>query len=219
MMIITSCNSHLEETRGVDEVISYYGGNCKYSVGTSISTNNSTNHYLELELSNSQSLEPFIDIADLPASNIAYLCYHHLDNNKTTYNQINTILVFKGGKRVSFSYATSQLDMVEKKMLVLDKVISLLKMHNYRDIKALLDDKAQFKYNKDTLVSSIIKAEPVLGDIKGFKTLGFQIITIDGIDLLHLSGVIERKKTSHQFSIDIDTDLNKNQIINLQYKL
>jgi hypothetical protein len=214
-----SCNPLDNEAKGASEVISYYGGSCKYAIGVSQSTNHSKNQYLELELSDSETIERYIDIPDFPASNIAYLCYKQLGKSTERYNQIKSTLVFKSGKKTSFTYPTSQLSVVAKKMILLDRVIGLIKSNDFSSLKLMLNDSIVIKYNKDTLISNIKKAESELGDIKGFRPLGFQFNMIDGIEILHISGIIDRTKTNHQFSIDVDPSADNNQIINIQYKL
>jgi hypothetical protein len=216
---LLSCNPLDNEVKGVSEIISYYGGNCKYAIGVSESTNHNKNQYLELELSNSETIERYIDIPDFPASNIAYLCYKELGESAERYNQIKSVLVFRNGKKVSFTYQISQLSVVAKKMILLNRVIDLIKAHDFSSLKLMLNDNTVIKYNKDTLISSIKKAEYQLGDIKGFRSLGFQFNILDGIETLRISGIIDRTKTSHQFSIDVDSSTSNNQVLSIQYKL
>jgi hypothetical protein len=214
-----SCNSFNNEVKGVDEVISYYGGNCKYSIGIAKSINGDKDQYLEIELSNSETVEPFIDIPDFPASNIAYLCFNQLGTSKERYDHIKSVLIFKNGIKSTFTYSTAQLKIVAEKMILVERVVDLIKSGNFQDLKPMLNDGAIIKYNKNILVSSIRKAESRLGNIKGFRSIGFQFSTIGGTEILHISGIISRTKTNHQFSIDVYPYLNDDQVLNIQYKL
>lgn len=219
IIALLSCNPLDNEAKGVSEIIGYYGGDCKYAIGISESSSHSKSQYLELELSNSETIDRYVDIPNFPASNIAYLCYKHLGKSAERYNQIKSILIFSNGKKVSFNYPKSQLSMVTKKMILLNHVIDLIKLNDFSSLKLMLKDNTVIKYNKDRLISSIKKAEYQLGDIKQFRPLGFQFDIIDGIEILHISGIIDRTKTSHQFSIDVNPSTDNNQVLSIQYKL
>lgn len=216
--LFCSCKPFNNELKGIDDVINYYGGECKYSIGISKKTGSSMNQYLELELSNSEIIEHYKDTPNFPASNIAYLCYKKLVGSTIKYNQIKSILVFKNGEKFSYTYSVSELEIVKRKLSLLDKTINLIKSNDYKSLKSLLDSSV-FKYNKAVLISSIENIEPTLGNIKDFRFLGFQFNTVNGIELLHLSGIIDRTKKSHQFSIDVNPSFADNKIINIQYKI
>ena len=66
------------EDAGVKEILDFYGGQCKYAVGVSASTEDGKKKYFELEMSGSDAIEERLDKPKLPSSNIAYIFYKNV---------------------------------------------------------------------------------------------------------------------------------------------
>ncbi len=60
-IVLIACKSIVSisnnEDKGIKEVLDFYGGYCKYSIGASASTEDGTKKYFELELSKSDIIE------------------------------------------------------------------------------------------------------------------------------------------------------------------
>ena len=41
----------------------------------------------------------------------------------------------------------------------------------------------------------------------------------EGGEVLHISGMIKRNKQSNEFSVDLDPNINKDEVYNINYKL
>lgn len=86
------------EDKGVKEILDFYGGYCKYAIGASASTETGKKKYFELELSKSDAIEERAKVAQMPASNIAYLFYKNLNQEeRANYDEIHTVLIFADG--------------------------------------------------------------------------------------------------------------------------
>jgi hypothetical protein len=209
------------EDKGVKEILNFYGGYCKYSLGASASTDDGNKKFFELELSKSDVIEKQSKAAQMPASNIAYLFYKNLKNEKSNYEEIRTVLIFADGEKMTFKFPAKQLELVESRMNVANKVVGLIKEKKFEELKPLLNDNKLVSYNKDELVKNLISIDSQFGNVtEGFRSFGFRINKLkDGMDILHISGAIIRDKQSNEFSVDLDLNGKDDTVYLLQYKL
>ena len=209
------------EDKGVKEILEYYGGNCKYAIGASVSTDEGSKKYFELEMSKSDAIEKYAQIIEMPASNIAYLFYRNLKDEKSNYNEIQTVIIFNDATKKTFTYSVDKLELVKNKMLLVNKLVDLLKIKNFEAIKPMLDEKSSpLKYDKNDLIYNISKIDSMYGQIKEFLPYGFRFKKLEnGKELLHISGALIRDKQSNEFSVDLDPESTKDEIFILQYKL
>lgn len=207
------------EDAGVKEIIAFYGGYCEYAVGVSASTEDGKKKYFELEMSQSEVLEENANRIEMPASNIAYLFYKNLKEEKSDYDEIHSVIIFKDGTEKTFEYSTDKLELVHNRMNLANKAVNLLTNKDYDNLKLLLNN-GLVNYSKDELISNLIKFEPQFGDIKEFRPFGFRVNeTKNGINILHISGVLIREVQNSEFSVDIDLNSEKEELYLLQYKL
>lgn len=210
------------EDKGVKEILSFYGGYCKYSKGVSASTGTGKKKYFELELSKSNAIEEDAKVAKMPASNIAYLFYKNLNKEeRENYDEIHTVLIFSNGEKMNFEYPSDQLELVDQRMKVVYKVVELIKEKNFEGLRPMLNDTAFFSYDKNELITNLTKVDSQFGNVtEGFLPFGFRINKAkDETDILHISGAIIRDKQNNEFSIDLDLNGKDNNIYVLQYKL
>jgi len=170
-LIITSCGNKREgehktglfsnfisisdnEDKGVKEILAFYGGQCKYAIGASASTKDGKKKYFELEMSQSVVLEDYANKIEMPASNIAYLFYSNLKDEKSSYDEIHSIIILKDGTKKTFEYSTEKLELVDKRMSLAKKTVDLLTNKDYENLKLLLNNEL-FKFDKDELISYI----------------------------------------------------------------
>lgn len=238
ILIITSCNNKHEgadtksgpstplqrtanEDKGLMEFLNFYGGTCKCAVGASLSNEEGTNKYFEIEISESQGIEKYSDKPEMPASNIAYLFYKNLKEEKNNYDEIHVVLLFKNNNKKSYSFSKSDLEKVDKKMHVVYKVIDIIKSKNFENIRAMLNpDTSTVHYDKNELISNLEKIDPQFGEIKEFIPYGFWFNQLtSGQEMLHVSGALLRTKRNTEFSINLDPNSTKDDILNLEYKL
>ncbi|WP_282088921.1 hypothetical protein [Aquimarina algiphila] len=206
------------ESKGVDEILDFYGGYCKYSIGFSASTKDGKKKYFELEMSQSDAIDERLDNVHLPSSNVAYIFYKNLKEEKKNYNEIHVSLISKDNNKREFSFPISVLEQVEKRMIVLDKTINLLKDKEFEKIKEMLNNEL-VPFDKEKLIPRLKEIEPQLGSIQEFLFYGFKVANHKEKKILHLSGGLLRDKQNNEFSIDIDFDSDNSELYQLQYKL
>ncbi|MBX9851561.1 MAG: hypothetical protein K2X86_07355 [Cytophagaceae bacterium] len=209
------------EDKGVKEILKYYGGKCNYSVGYFASTTKENSKFFELELNLNQDdiIKIYKNHPDMIASNSAYIFYKNLQKEKTTYDEIRVVVIFKNEKKQTFGFPVRNLEIVRLKMNTYAKVVNLIKDGSFDTIKTMLNDNSIIRYDKNRLIDDMIKAEDRFGKVKGFNTWGFKFSKSDSIELLHLSGVILRDKENNQFSMDFDINADDNEVLLIQYKL
>jgi hypothetical protein len=206
------------EEKAVESVLDFYGGICNRSKGFN-SENGNTKTYFELKMSQSDVLEENAHRIEMPASNIAYLFYKNLNEEKSNYDDIHSVITFKDGTEKTFKYSTDLLELVNSRMTLANKAVDLLTNKDYDNLKQLLNNELA-SYDKDELISNLIKFEPQFGDIKEFRPFGFRVNKLEnGRDILHISGALIREVQNSEFSLDIDLNSEKEEIYLLQYKL
>lgn len=207
------------EDKGIKEVLGYYGGECEYSIGTSVSTKAGKKKYFELEVRKSDIIDNFTNIAELPASNIAYSFYQNLEDEKTKYDEIHTVLVFRNGDKNTFKYSTIQLELVVQQMKLVDKIIDILRSKDYESLMLYINNTDVYEFDKNKLIAGLEKYDSKFGDIKEFKPFGFKITNLNNDkNLLHITGVLIRGIQNTEFSIDLDLNSDNEEIYNIQYK-
>lgn len=207
------------ENAGVNEILEFYGGQCKYAIGVSASTKDGKKKYFELEVSKSEVLENNADRVEMPASNIAYLFYRNLKKEKENYDEIHSVIIFKDGTKKTFKYATQTLELVHKRMNLVNHTVDLLTNKDYNSLKTILNTEL-FEFDKNEFMTNIQKIEPKLGTIKEFRPFGFKVRqTKNGTHLLHVSGALIRENQNNEFSLDMDLNSDKQELHLLQYKL
>jgi hypothetical protein len=216
------------EHKGIQEILSFYGGECRYAVKYSISSSEGKKKYFEIEVGKSELLEKLVDRAEIPASNIAYFFYSNLKSEQNNYDEIHTTIVFSNGSKKSYSCKISRLQLIEKRITFCLKIVQYLKNKQYDEIKKRLnnsfigvsDQDSTKPYNINKLISSMQSVDEQLGTIQGFNLHGFyKNPTTSPVDILHVSGVLLRDtiKNSHEFSIDINFTSDKEDIYLIQY--
>ncbi|MBK9530507.1 MAG: hypothetical protein IPO42_01695 [Chitinophagaceae bacterium] len=209
------------EDKGIKEIIAFYGGYCEYGVEKKIYTDKDNETNFWIKFSKSTTVDSLAKVAELPGSNIAYIFYKNLVKEKSNYNQIKSELIFSDGGTMKFSYTIPQLEKVKFKIQLVDKIVSLIKNKNFKDIKNyLIVDTALFKYDKDILISNLEKVEPEFGNASDFIPYGFTFSKAEnGQEILHISGLIKRDKQSNYFSVNLDPNSLKDEIYSLNYQL
>jgi hypothetical protein len=209
------------EDKGIKAVLAFYGGYCQYSIGAITSTDEGNKKYFVLELSKSESLEKLKQAFEMPASNIAYLFYKKLTDERKNYDEIRVVQVLSDGEKLTYKFPTKQLEIVENKILIAGKIVELIKNKNFEGIIPMISSEYLDKDAQIKLVNNLKSIEPQFGNVTGgFRPYGFSIEkTKNNSEILHISGVIIREKQSNEFSIDLDLNGSDEKIYSLNYKL
>jgi hypothetical protein len=206
------------ENNGIDMILDIYGGRCEYSIGAYASTVDGAKKYFKIEMSESDVIENRMNKVHLPSSNIAYMFYKNLKEEKKNYDSIHVVLISKDSSKQEFEFSISVLEQVENRMSLMNKIVNLLKEKQYEEFKKTLNNEV-VPFDKEQLISRLKEVEPEFGNILEFRFLGFKIVPYKGKEILHLSGALMREKQNNEFSIDIDFDVDKDDLYQLQYKL
>jgi hypothetical protein len=221
-LFLLSCRINItnNEDKGIKEIINYYGGKCKYGISYTIAENANKIKCFKLELSQSPLAQRYSKIPEMVASNVAFFFYKNLKGEKNKYDAIQSAIILDDGKEYSFTYSIDQLEIVNKRTSLFNKINNLIKEKDYKAINSLLNDSTLIKYDKAALISNMSKIDSSFGDVKSFNMAGFRFSNLDkGRQILHLCGIIVRKKENNEFSIDIDPNSDNDEIFFLQYRL
>lgn len=212
------------EDAGVNDVLGFFGGKCEYSIGKSVSTEEKSKKYFELRLFESEAIEQFSSNPKFPASNIAYRFYRNLNKEeRQNYTHIKPVIVFKDGSEIEFEFSTWELEIVDKKIPFLNKVVNMIREKRFDDLSPLLNDSTIAEYDKNELIDNLKKVDPQFGNVtdEGFRIFGYKIDALDnkGNDYLYFSGAIIRDIQANEFSLIIDPYSDKEEIFLMQYKM
>ncbi len=215
------------EDKGVKEVLNYYGGVCEPSIGTSGNLNikigeikTESNKTFTLKLSKSEIVEKLGKDFNLslPASNVAYLFYKNLEEEKNNYSEIRVLIVLNDGTTETFTYPIDQLELVKVKMDIANKVVEFIKQKDYQGLKSIISKENPFSFDHEEFISVISEAELKLGLISGFLPWGFRIDK--EYNALVISGATVREGGENMLlSIMMSQDINDKTFYNLAYEI
>ena len=208
------------EDKGIKEILDFYGGECKYSVGAVKSTDdNEDMKYFEIELRKSIALTKYADRPEWTTSNIAYRFFKNLNQKeRENYTHVRGTLVFDNGDKIEHDYSREELEIMDKKMKIVLDIIETIKQKRFQDIKSYLNPEGNFTYDKDTVVSDLQKFDPEFGNITEFRLFGFKYTTADTKPILGIFGVMIRDVQNNEFKVYINPKSDKNEVMALNYK-
>ncbi|MEL6562557.1 MAG: hypothetical protein AAFQ94_30585 [Bacteroidota bacterium] len=211
------------EDKGVKDVLGFYGGKCEYSIGKSVS-NGKSKKFFELRLFESEAIEQFSNNPKFAASNIAYRFYRNLnEQERGNYTHIRPVIAFADGSETEFEFSTWELEVVDKRIPFLNKVVNIIREKKFDDLLPLLNDSSIVQYDKYELIENLKKGDPQFGNVteEGFRIFGYRIDALDnkGNDFLYFSGAIIRDIQANEFSLVLDPYSEKEEIFLLQYKM
>ena len=222
MFLLNSCkNSSISENekKGVKEVEKLYGGKLKVSTQDS-STPAGNKNIVQLQLSQSKFADNYTDMAmpELPASGIAYAFYKKLGDEKQKYTHVKTQLVLKNGQKEDYEFPVNELELVNSKIGIAQKIGDLIKQRNYEALKPLLDT-TYGGYNRSQLIENLEETDSRLGKANELVIVGFRFYKLSGKDILHISGQMMRGASANAVSIDIDPNDEQQRAIMINYKI
>lgn len=218
-LLFTACkNSKISdnEKKGIKEVVSLYGGKIKYAKEDSAAVNK---NIFELKLSNSRFADSYIKNPELPASGVAYAFYKKLGNDKKKYTHIKSELMLSDGEKVEYEYPVNELELVNSKMKIAEKISELIKQRNFEAIKPMLDDSTYAQYNKDEFIKNLEETDLQHAKANELVIVGYRFYKIYGKDILHISGQLMRGSQANAFSIDIDPNDPNERAMMINYTI
>jgi len=204
-----------EEKNAVEELLTFYGGNCEYGSYFEIS-NDGSKHYFDLKLKESSLIgNPKTD--DILAAGVAYRFYNSLKKEANKFDQINTELIDSNGMTKKYTFDTSVLNKVKSEMPKTKVAIDLLKKRDYFGLVDLCD--TTNIVDKKTIVASLNKAENEYGILNDFQIFGFEFYkNIQGQTNLSICGIAISSKENHHLNIVTDPNDTALKIVLFNYK-
>lgn len=208
------------EDKGIKEILDFYGGECKYTVGMVESTNDKEDKkYFEIELRKSIALSKYADKPEFTTSNIAFRFFKNLDEEeRQNYTHIRGTLVLDNGERIEHDYSREDLTLVEEKMKTVLNVIDLIKEKKFEDVMPFLNSEDVFTYDKRQLIDGLQRVDPQFGYIQEFRLFGFKFTNAGDNEVLNISGMIIRDIQNNEFKVYLNPRSSKEQILSLDYK-
>jgi hypothetical protein len=220
ILIAVSCDSITDnESKAIDDILKFYGGACKYSVGFIESTDDKEDKkYFEIELTNSVALSRYADRPEWTTSNLAYRFYKHLNlEERQTYTHIRGTLLLDNGDKIKHDYSIEELEVVDKKMKIVSDVIEKIKQKKFDDLKSYLNPENNFTYNKDDVINDLKNYESQFGKILEFRLFGFKYTSADTKPILTIFGAMIRDVQYTEIKISINPKSEKTEVMAVKY--
>ena len=223
LLVMTACVSmNKNEEKGFNDALNFYGGTCNYTVGVSGSTEDEdlNGKYFELALSKSEAIAMYKDRPEMVTSTLAYRFFRHLDKEeRENYSFIRGKIVMDDGNEIKHDYSIADLETVEKKMLVVENVVNLVKAKKFQSIADLLNPEDVFNYEKQNIIDGIIKYDSVFGNVTdGVELYGFKFSQADQTPVLKISAMIMRDIQNNQLQVWLNPKSTKNEILGMDYQ-
>ena len=220
--ILFSCNQlkiSEDETKGLNEIASLYGGNITYSIKWNTSTSTGKTKTFEIEIDNSDIVNQNQKLTEMFASNIAYTFFKFYKRQKEKYDSILTTIHFKERGKATFAYNPDLLEVVDIKLKFVQQVVDVLMAKKYDQISSTIKTgPVLLEENRIKYIDKLKSMDSTFGDIYNFTPSGFRISPGNKQgQILHISGSLKRSKTDTQFSIDINPESQQQEFYYIDY--
>jgi len=207
------------EDKGIKEIIALYGGECEYGFSKATGNNTESKNAFWLEVRKSETIDESEVKPELIGSNIAYLFYRNLKEEKNKYTEIQVKVKRTNKENSEFSYPVSVLDVVARRHPVLDQIFSYIKNKDFKTLSDHIElTPAVGAKTQEEMINNIKGLEEALGDIKELIPYGFRFITSqDGNEVLYLAGIVVRENENHPFSVVLDPESKDDKVYFINY--
>lgn len=217
---LTACNNTLvtdTEVEAVQKVIDFYGGECLRHKGFE-TRNGKTETYFLLEMSQSELIESYSNVLEIPASNIAYLFYSNLKGEQNNYTHVKVKINPSSGKPYEHSFSATDLKEVEKLVQVIQNVSDKIRSKNYEGLLSEFDEEIASSLTMDQLQQFCSEADTTYGDVNATQFQGFSYFDSeeDNRALVHLLGIMIRQGKNTPISLYIDR--HSKRVVTLKYE-
>jgi hypothetical protein len=200
------------EKKGINEMGSFYGGTLSFE--KKWDENNMT---LTVALKNSKigvdTQVAYLQPAVI-ASNMAYVLYKNMVEERSKYVAIVTSVTIADGKTHTYLYPMTELALAETQMKLVYKIVDLLKAKNYEGLNTHLSDNSPFsKLNKKERIAFIKSVEDKYPSIENFELLGFT----QRKEASQFIGNLIRNSKPYLFNITLNSDLAKEEVYYINY--
>lgn len=187
------------ESKGVNEVLKFYGGRCDYKFSL-ISGN--VNSYFELGMSESKEFEFHSDF-ELPASNVAFLFFRALKEERRKYHVIKVNIETKDKKIHRYEFEVSKLREIESKFDYFCHVEKMVEKEQYDKLFTYFDHRVDSALTVADLKWYCQDITRNHGEMLEFQFQGFLNIPGKDENFLQMIGIHKRSVDNVPFSIFI----------------
>jgi hypothetical protein len=220
ILVVASCGKEKAtetELQAVNGVLEFYGGACKYHKGT-VTKKGVTEKFFELEIRESKLIESFSNRLEIPASNIAYLFFSNLKDEQYNYTDVKVKLLINNGKTSAYSYPVGELKEIDQLIPILNRVSQLIKTQSYQALLLEFDTvpESSMTFKRLVDICSPIQFKYGLIERVQFQGCAFYERPVDKRPMVHVAGMMIRKKGNVPISLFIDRKSRK--IVDLKFQ-
>ena len=213
---------------GINQVVEHYGGSCTQTSGFQ-KEGLYKGRYFEIEIKESETLESYIEVPEIPSSTMAYIFYDQLGQDKSNLEFIRASISFKDHKKSTSEYYVNDLKLVEQKLGVIDQLNERIGNSDYVNVKSMLSGEL-YDFPKDEFVANMDTVGLLCGKPTGIDLYSFQFYELSDSEqqnattsksnqrILHISYTMLREKQSHECSVEFYADPARNEIVDIKYR-
>lgn len=221
LLLMASCKNAIvseREVQAVQAVLDFYGGVCNRHKGFK-KEKGKEEVYFGLEMSESKLIESYSDMLGMPASNIAYLFYTNLKEEKEKYTHIKVKINLTGGHSQEFYYSTQDLKEVETLTPVLQTVSEIIKTKDFNALYSLIDQSFAAEVSADQLKSYCTPFDSAYGQIRTTQFQGFSFFhdKDSNREQALLNGIMLR--TGKNTPISVVVDRQNKKVFGIRFEL
>ena len=202
------------EYNGVADAVNFYGGVCNRHKGFE-TKNGEKKTYFELEMKDSELLESYSQIIEMPSSNIAYLFYKNLGKEeKEKYSFVRVTIDFKNGENHQSDYYLEDLERLINNVDKIKYTTKLMINNDYSKLFSHFDKELAPDLTIEQLSTLCKQVDSQYGQIESVQFQGFSFFNVSEPtekELLHLAGIHLRNGQNTPFSIFIDPNRGENE--------
>ena len=208
------------EYAGIQDILAFYAGECKYGISVTLSTNNGTSKSFWLELRSSPVVDSLTITPDLIGSNIAFLFFRKLKEERDKYAEIQVKFKHRDGEELSFVYPTPTLQKVIERRKVVELIYRNLKNRDFNSLATHIHVNPVFAtIPNQELITSISNAEKNFGEIRELVPYGFRILSPgDGNEYFLFASVLARDGDDTKLSVVLNSNTNDEVLHYFNYK-
>ena len=207
---LTSCGDLLvtdNEAAGSMKVVEFYGGKCERSKGFNTGTDENET-YFTLALSESDLVNSYAEMLELPASNVAYLFFNELKEEQANYTHVNVELSVPNQLTQEFEFSAKDLKEICQFVPRFDQISKHLKDKEYQEVLGSFSKGDQEILSPSEIDSSCTQVDSAYGEIQETQFQGFSFFEneMDGRSVVELFGINIRENMNTPFKLYLDRD-------------
>lgn len=195
------------EKTSAQAIVDFYGGEIEVSPGVFMNEGKNEK-YVQIELRKSELIESYIDMIDIPASNIAYLFYAGLQSKAIEYDFIKVLIATENGTQKMFNFYIKNITDVPEYIEILNKTSNLLRDKNAAGLHSLFNPEIGKELSEATLKQYINSQDSIYGAISETQFQGFSKFETedDNQQVIQLYGIMIRSKENCPICVFIDRE-------------